>query len=386
MLPVAGAAEEAGEVFKPRLISAGLGFDRRHLRSRQERHSNQRRVSLDRPRDHARAEEDAGQRVVIVGGDRIELVIVAAGTGEGEAEEGPADDVDLIVDAIGDHPFLVDIPRHEIGNREKPRGHERIGVDPRGIVGLEQIAGELLAEKLGVGEVAIEGVDDPVAVAPRLAKVALWRELDEIASVGVADEVEPVPPPALAVARRGEQAIDDGVEGVGGIIGEKRGGLLRGRREPDEIERRPAEERPLVGGGGRLEACRFDSSEDEAVDRSPRPSLECHLRRRAVAHGLKGPVGPVGIRDQTLARGHCRRSGSTPLRPRGSLLHPQRKARDLGVGELAVGGHLDAVVGIADRGDKQARLRAPGNDRRPALPPGQHLGGRRQRQSPFGRA
>ena len=247
MLPVAGAAEDAGEFFKPRLISAGLGFDRRHLRSRQERHADQRRVSLHRPGNRASAQENPGQRVVIVGGDRIELVIVAAGAGEGEAEERAADDVDLIVDAIGDHPFLVDIPRHEVGDRQEPRRHQRLGIDPSRIIRLEEIAGDLPGEEVGVGEIAVEGVDDPVAVAPGFAEIALGGQLDEIAGVGIADDVEPVPPPALAILRRGEEPFDHGLKRLRRLVGEKVFHLLGRRREAGEIERRPAEECPLVG-------------------------------------------------------------------------------------------------------------------------------------------
>ena len=60
----------------------------------------------------------------------------------------------------------------------------------------EEVAGELLAEELVVGLVAVEGVDHPVAVPPGVRQ----RVVAVLAGgVGVADEVEPVPAPALAV-------------------------------------------------------------------------------------------------------------------------------------------------------------------------------------------
>ena len=44
--------------------------------------------------------KDSGQGVVVGRGDRIELVIVAAGAGHGHAEKAAARDVDLIVDLV----------------------------------------------------------------------------------------------------------------------------------------------------------------------------------------------------------------------------------------------------------------------------------------------
>src|SRR5947209_6815645 len=45
---------------------------------------------------HARAGEDAGQGIVIFGRDRIVLVVVAAGAGNGEREQAATDDIDAI--------------------------------------------------------------------------------------------------------------------------------------------------------------------------------------------------------------------------------------------------------------------------------------------------
>ena len=62
----------------------------------------------------------------------------------------------------------------------------------------QQVAGELLDDELVVGQVAVEGVDDPVAVEPDEARLVLL----EAVGVGVARGVEPVAAPALAVVRR----------------------------------------------------------------------------------------------------------------------------------------------------------------------------------------
>ena len=68
----------------------------------------------------------------------------------------------------------------------------------------QQVAGDLLDDELVVGQVAVEGVDDPVAVEPDLARLVLLVAV----GVGVAGRVEPEPAPALAVVGRGEQPVD----------------------------------------------------------------------------------------------------------------------------------------------------------------------------------
>ena len=62
----------------------------------------------------------------------------------------------------------------------------------------QQIAGQLLDRELVERHVAVEGVDDPVAIGPDLAVVV---EVDAV-RVGVAGDVEPVAAAMLAPVRR----------------------------------------------------------------------------------------------------------------------------------------------------------------------------------------
>ena len=108
----------------------------------------------------------------------------------------------------------------------------------------EQVAGDLLAHELVVGQVAIERVDDPVAIAVHLRN----REIGVVArGVGVAHDIEPVTAPALAVARRGEQPVDDRGEGVRRVVGEE-------RRRPPPASAAGRSDRTWRGGSAR--ACR----------------------------------------------------------------------------------------------------------------------------------
>ena len=68
----------------------------------------------------------------------------------------------------------------------------------------QQVAGELLDGELVERQVAVEGVDDPVAVGPDLAVVV---EVDAV-RVGVAGGVEPVAAAVLAPVRRCQQPLD----------------------------------------------------------------------------------------------------------------------------------------------------------------------------------
>ena len=60
------------------------------------------KTPAQRARAGLRAAEDAGERVVIALGDRVHLVVVAAGAGDRQAEEGARGRLDLLVDDVQD--------------------------------------------------------------------------------------------------------------------------------------------------------------------------------------------------------------------------------------------------------------------------------------------
>ena len=152
---------------------------------------------------------EAGLQAVEVGLlDVVELVIVAAGTADGETHEGEAG---VLGDVVENFLALL----HEI------RGVDVFGVEAEQaggdqgvvIVRLELVAGELLADEAVVGQVVVEGANHVVAIPVGVGAEAVFLEAFGFA---VADDVEPVLRPAFAVARRGEQAVDDFDVGIGG--------------------------------------------------------------------------------------------------------------------------------------------------------------------------
>ena len=107
------------------------------------------------------ADHDAVEAVEVVLADGIELVVVAARAGDGKAQHGLADHVDLIVDP-GD--LLV----VGVGHPKAVGNHAQLGGPDHGLIDLElivepwlfeKIAGELLADELVVGHVGVKRAD-----------------------------------------------------------------------------------------------------------------------------------------------------------------------------------------------------------------------------------
>ena len=138
-------------------------------------------------------------------------MVVAAGAVHGHAEKRLADGGDDVVQ-------FVEAGLGFVGGFIVPGAQaiEAGGDDGIGRGMLEFVAGDLLADELVEGFVGVEGLDDVIAVAPGVG-------LDAVALEGVgfceSDDVEPVAAPFFAVLRRGEEAVDDAFEGVGGIVG-----------------------------------------------------------------------------------------------------------------------------------------------------------------------
>ena len=133
----------------------------------------------------------------------------------------------------------------------------------------QQVAGDLLADEPVVRLVGVEGVDDVVAIAPGVRIGDVARRAGRF---GVAGHVEPVPAPAFAERRRGQQPIDHLLERVGRLRPLRKASISRRRRrQAGQVERHPADERQPVGVGDRLQPLRFQPGQDETVDVVARP-------------------------------------------------------------------------------------------------------------------
>ena len=148
------------------------------------------------------AHEHTRQRVIIPLRDGVELVIVALGAGDGRRLEGAGEGVDLVVqhllvDAVEHSAVAVTVFAELEEHRADQRFVDSIGsIDPRRI---QQVACNLLADKLIVRNIRVERADQVVAIPPG----AFGRDVPFIAvRIAIANDVHPVPGPMLAEVRR----------------------------------------------------------------------------------------------------------------------------------------------------------------------------------------
>ena len=252
--------------------------------------------------EHPCAVEDPRQSVVVGGGDRIKLVIMAAGTPEPEPQKGFANRVDLVIDHVADHLFLVGIPPVPGPIDEERRRHEPVGVNFAAVRGREEIAGDLIRDEAVERQVGGERPHHPVAVAPRFQRLAdrIPRERIAVVEIGVAHDVEPATGLSLAVSPRGEQPIDHSLFGPHRAVGEK--GLdLSGRGgEPGQIDRHPAQPDSPFGRRRGPEPASLEFGKDKPIEIVVRPLPPRYTRHRRIDHRLVGP--PRALLDRRRKR------------------------------------------------------------------------------------
>ena len=297
---------------------------------------------------------------------------MTAGTVERQAEERLADDTDHVL-----HLLLArDGTLRGVGLGiacPVPRAadeHAR-GDDPVARHRLEDVAGELLLHEAVVGLVFVEALDDVIAVVPgAVTGMVVFESL----ALGVADDVEPVSAPALAVMGRGEQVIDEPV--VGGLrgIGHESLDLFRARREADEIDKQATDEDPGIGGGGRSEAGVPESVEHPGIDGAPHPPVGRRRRQRRLRERLQRPPVPAGPR-----RGREGERIERLFAPSGAPLDPGAEKSFFSVIEGMLRRHL---VGLHP--GKEETSDVPRLEGRPTLPTPARAVGIDQRQPAVG--
>ncbi len=127
----------------------------------------------------------------------------------------------------------------------------------------QQVAGKLLDGEAVERQVLVQRVDDPVAPAPGVRPAGVFLVA---VGVGIAGRVEPVPGPALPIVRRAQQPIDQLLVGVGGTVVQEFVDLYRRRRQAEQVEAEPSQQRRLVRFGRRSDSFVFQTGEDEAVN------------------------------------------------------------------------------------------------------------------------
>ena len=224
---------------------------------------------------------------------------------------------------------------------ERPSPEETQGRRQLWLGRVEHIRRELLADEALPRHIAVQRADDVVAVTPSVRAEDVVLEAMRVCEV---NRVEPVARPALAVTRGGEQPVGELADCRLPIadleLARERLHLRRRRRQTDEIEVQPTDERARVGfGRGReflLAKLGGDEGVDGIADRWPLTAGRSARHRRSHERLQRPPVQARAPR-RLLQRLH--------------LLHPFDQHGDFGLGQLCLPlrRHLQVRVGVARR-------------------------------------
>ncbi len=220
--------------------------------------------------------------------------------------------------------------------------------EPGRRVGAHLVAGQLFEHELRIGHVGVECRDHPIAIRPGVGPRAVCFIAVRFAEP---HHVEPVSGPALAVARRSQQSVDEPLVGIARRVGHEGLDLLGRRRQAEQIERGAAYERRAIDLGRGLDAGGLEAGQHECVDRRSQALRVAHARQRRPHWLLERPpvaAGPFRGRaieqaqDAILGPGGARRDpGFEP----GQVLGVDGPAFSLG-GHFAAADALDQVAGL----------------------------------------
>ena len=251
--------------------------------------------------------------VVITRRQRVELVIVTLETAHRGAEKRLSHGVDDVIQ--------INLPRLRfLHHRRIPRTHaqERTSHQLLRLARVVQlavlacvlklvpvrnataqrrvgqfVAGDLFADKFVVRLVFVEGADDVVAVAPHVGALVV---VGVTAGVRVARHVQPMLPPALAVMRTGQQAINERRPRLDRVLVPSLAeleNLKRSRRQAREVIIRPLHQRAKIRLRRPRKSRRLELAVDEGIHRIRRALRHLRLYHRLKCPNILRPVAPV---------------------------------------------------------------------------------------------
>ncbi len=250
--------------------------------------------------------KDGLQRVVVLHGDRVELVIVTLRTLHRDRAKG--------IHGGGHHVIPVEMPRHlavdlllrHLGvPNEVPRpGRDEAGRhDPIHRLGPEHIPRQLLLHESRVGLVLVESSDHVVAIRPG---IGTWLVLVVAVRLPVVHHVEPVARPALPVTWPSQQVVDQLLVSPRIVVADEGLHLARRGRQADQVEIQAADQGAPVSLRRERKPVLAMSFHDEAIDRGAGPGRfnPFNLRHRGTNEGLQRPPVPIALfRDRGSAPG-----------------------------------------------------------------------------------
>ena len=151
--------------------------------------------------------EKRAERIKILLGNGVELVVVAGGATHGQAQPDRSRGIGAIL-GVDFRVFVLDDAGFVGGDiaAVKAGGDELV---ERGVG--QQVSGQLLDAELVEADVAVECLNHPVAIRPDFAVVV---DMDAV-GVGVARRIQPITGAVLAVMRRSQVAVHHALVRVG---------------------------------------------------------------------------------------------------------------------------------------------------------------------------
>ena len=221
---------------------------------------------------------------------------------------------------------------------------------------------------------ALKRPDHVVAIAIGQGPIGVGAEV--AVRLGVAGGVEPVLAPPLAVAGRGEQALDQPLVGVGTAIVHEGRDLLGGRGQARQVEAEAADQGGAVGLGAEGEPSLLERGLDEAIDG--------RANARESSHGAGGLGSPSRREGPVIGP---RRRGLGTLGRGASPCAPARSSGESGAFSSAgerLFGLRRHLVGRRPASQSPLSSGEPGLDDRPALSAPRQRPGAGEVQLPLG--
>ena len=184
--------------------------------------------------------------------------------------------VDRVFADVAERAFIPRPRREETQSRREFR-----------LLGKQYIGGDLFLGELRKRCVRVERADEVVAVAPGVGPHAI---LIVAVRLGEMHEVHPLPGHAFAVVRRREQLVDEFLVGLRRGVVQERVDLRGRRRQADEVEVEPPNQRPLVCLRRRREPFLVQLRQHEPIDWILEFELGTRdFRNRGLLQGSKRP-------------------------------------------------------------------------------------------------
>ena len=128
----------------------------------------------------------------------------------------------------------------------------------------DKVARQVLLDQSVIWHVTVEGANQIVAIPPgiRNPRITLTAM-----ALGIPQAVHPVTGPALAKARRSEQAINEMFVGPRRVVGDKSGAFLGRGGQPNEHIGQAPDQRAAVCSPHRLQTSALDPGLNKGIDR-----------------------------------------------------------------------------------------------------------------------